>query len=168
MIKFIYVNFPKGDDDHIVSLCYETVTDGCSVLLFCPSKNWCEKLADSIAREFYNLRHAGTCSTKCCITASICISVHENGSKACCSDRLFSEHRGETAPQPVCLDQEGLEDVVAQLKRTPTGLDAILQRTVPWGVAFHHAGEPACGPSHPQQSLGQFFDGFPVTPSLFL
>uniref|UniRef100_A0A667YA76 DNA polymerase theta n=1 Tax=Myripristis murdjan TaxID=586833 RepID=A0A667YA76_9TELE len=92
----------KGDDDHIVSLCYETVSEGHSVLLFCPSKNWCEKLADSIAREFYNLRH--------------------------------------TAPQAVGLDQEGLKDVIAQLRRTPAGLDPILQRTVPWGVAFHHAG----------------------------
>ncbi|XP_073323446.1 DNA polymerase theta [Pagrus major] len=98
----------KGDDDHIVSLCYETVRDGCSVLLFCPSKNWCEKLADSIAREFYNLRHA--------------------------------DRHGEAEPQPVSVDQEGLVDVVAQLRRTPAGLDPILQRTVPWGVAFHHAG----------------------------
>ncbi|XP_008276657.1 DNA polymerase theta [Stegastes partitus] len=95
----------KGDDDHIVSLCYETVREGHSVLLFCPSKNWCEKLADSIAREFYNLRHAG-----------------------------------EAEPQPVCLDRDGLVDVTAQLRRTPAGLDPILQRTVPWGVAFHHAG----------------------------
>uniref|UniRef100_A0A672JB02 DNA polymerase theta n=1 Tax=Salarias fasciatus TaxID=181472 RepID=A0A672JB02_SALFA len=93
----------KGDDDHIVSLCYETVSEGRSVLLFCPSKNWCEKLADTIAREFY--------------------------------------HRdGEAEPQPVCLQQEELLDVVAQLRRTPAGLDPILQRTVPWGVAFHHAG----------------------------
>uniref|UniRef100_A0A3B4YPZ5 DNA polymerase theta n=1 Tax=Seriola lalandi dorsalis TaxID=1841481 RepID=A0A3B4YPZ5_SERLL len=95
----------KGDDDHIVSLCYETVRDGHSVLLFCPSKNWCEKLADSIAREFYNLRRTGN-----------------------------------TDPQPVCLNQEALVDVIAQLRRTPAGLDPILQRTVPWGVAFHHAG----------------------------
>ncbi|KAM9363686.1 DNA polymerase theta [Symphorus nematophorus] len=98
----------KGDDDHIVSLCYETVREGRSVLLFCPSKNWCEKLADSIAREFYNLRHA--------------------------------DRQGEAEPQPVSLDPEGLVDVVAQLRRTPAGLDHILQRTVPWGVAFHHAG----------------------------
>nr|XP_033479931.1 DNA polymerase theta [Epinephelus lanceolatus] len=98
----------KGDDDHIVSLCYETVREGRSVLLFCPSKNWCEKLADSIAREFYNLRHA--------------------------------DCQGEAEPQPVLLDREGLVDVVAQLRRTPAGLDPILQRTVPWGVAFHHAG----------------------------
>ncbi|EMP33638.1 DNA polymerase theta [Chelonia mydas] len=47
----------KGDEDHVVSLCYETIHDGHSVLLFCPSKNWCEKLADIIAREFYNLQH---------------------------------------------------------------------------------------------------------------
>ncbi|XP_054459580.1 DNA polymerase theta isoform X2 [Anoplopoma fimbria] len=98
----------KGDDDHIVSLCYETVSEGRSVLLFCPSKNWCEKLADSIAREFYNLRH--------------------------------TERQGEAGPKPVCLDRDGLVDVVAQLRRTPAGLDPILQRTVPWGVAFHHAG----------------------------
>uniref|UniRef100_A0AAQ5XZN7 DNA polymerase theta n=1 Tax=Amphiprion ocellaris TaxID=80972 RepID=A0AAQ5XZN7_AMPOC len=98
----------KGDDDHIVSLCYETVREGRSVLLFCPSKNWCEKLADTIAREFYTLRH--------------------------------TDRSGETEPQPVCLDQEGLVDVTAQLRRTPAGLDPILQRTVLWGVAFHHAG----------------------------
>uniref|UniRef100_A0A4W6BP16 DNA polymerase theta n=1 Tax=Lates calcarifer TaxID=8187 RepID=A0A4W6BP16_LATCA len=98
----------KGDDDHIVSLCYETVREGHSVLLFCPSKNWCEKLADSIAREFYNLRH--------------------------------NDRQGDTDLQPVCLDQEGLVDVIAQLRRTPAGIDPILQRTVPWGVAFHHAG----------------------------
>lgn len=45
----------KYDDDHILPLCLETIYTGCSVLIFCPTKNWCEKLADSIAREFYQL-----------------------------------------------------------------------------------------------------------------
>uniref|UniRef100_W5KBV8 DNA polymerase theta n=1 Tax=Astyanax mexicanus TaxID=7994 RepID=W5KBV8_ASTMX len=98
----------KGDDDHIVSLCFETVHAGHSALLFCPSKNWCEKLADSIAREFYNLYH--------------------------------KEKQSESGVQSVSLNLEGLQDVVAQLKRSPAGLDQVLQRTVPWGVAFHHAG----------------------------
>ncbi|XP_062868243.1 DNA polymerase theta, partial [Trichomycterus rosablanca] len=98
----------KGDDDHIVSLCFETVQDGHSALLFCPSKNWCEKLADSIAREFYNLYH--------------------------------QEKQSGSAVQSVSLNPEGLQDVVAQLKRAPAGLDEILKRTVPWGVGFHHAG----------------------------
>lgn len=99
----------KGDDDHIVSLCYETVREGHSVLLFCPSKNWCEKLSDGVAREFYNLR--------------------------------LAEGQGDGELQAVCLDQGGLVDVLAQLRRTPAGLDPVLQRTVPWGVAFHHAGK---------------------------
>ncbi|XP_062341223.1 DNA polymerase theta-like isoform X2 [Osmerus eperlanus] len=98
----------KGDDDHIVSLCYETVREGHSVLLFCPSKIWCEKLSDGIAREFYNLKR--------------------------------TEGQGDGDLQAVCLDQGGLADVLAQLRRTPAGLDPMLQRTVPWGVAFHHAG----------------------------
>jgi len=47
----------SGDDGDIIPLCLETISAGCSVLIFCPTKNWCEKLADSIAREFYRLLH---------------------------------------------------------------------------------------------------------------
>ena len=41
-----------GDDDHVIPLCKETILEGHSVLVFCPTKNWCEKLAESIARHF--------------------------------------------------------------------------------------------------------------------
>ncbi|KAM4788533.1 DNA polymerase theta [Cyanocitta cristata] len=99
----------KGDEDHIVSLCYETVCGGHSVLLFCPSKNWCEKLADIIAREFYSLQQA------------------ESSAK-------------NSALAPVVVDREGIDEVLDQLKRSISGLDSVLQRTLPWGVAFHHAG----------------------------
>ncbi|XP_009458832.1 PREDICTED: DNA polymerase theta [Nipponia nippon] len=99
----------KGDEDHVVSLCYETVCDGHSVLLFCPSKNWCEKLADIIAREFYHLQQAES-STK------------------------------NSALSPVVVDREEIDEVLDQLKRSISGLDSVLQRTLPWGVAFHHAG----------------------------
>ncbi|XP_009982815.1 PREDICTED: DNA polymerase theta-like, partial [Tauraco erythrolophus] len=99
----------KGDEDHVVSLCYETVCDGHSVLLFCPSKNWCEKLADIIAREFYSLQQA------------------ESSAK-------------NSGLVPVVVDREGIDEVLDQLKRSISGLDSVLQRTLPWGVAFHHAG----------------------------
>ncbi|KAM9278037.1 DNA polymerase theta [Cariama cristata] len=99
----------KGDEDHVVSLCYETVCDGHSVLLFCPSKNWCEKLADIVAREFYSLQQA------------------ESSAK-------------NSALAPVVVDREGVDEVLEQLKRSISGLDSVLQRTLPWGVAFHHAG----------------------------
>ena len=39
------------------------------------------------------------------------------------------------------LDHESLRDVLEQLKRTPAGLDVLLARMVPCGVAFHHAGK---------------------------
>ncbi|XP_057271932.1 DNA polymerase theta [Pezoporus wallicus] len=99
----------KGDEDHVVSLCYETVCGGHSVLLFCPSKNWCEKLADIIAREFYSLQQAE--------------SSGKNSTLA-----------------PVAVDREGIDEVLDQLKRSVSGLDSVLQCTLPWGVAFHHAG----------------------------
>ena len=43
------------DDDHVVHLCAETVMEGRSILIFCPTKLWCEKLAETIAREFFRM-----------------------------------------------------------------------------------------------------------------
>ncbi|KAH0628689.1 hypothetical protein JD844_010112 [Phrynosoma platyrhinos] len=98
----------KNDEDHVVTLCYETVQDGHSVLVFCPSKNWCEKLADIIAREFYNLQQKYL--------------------------------QKMTTLTPVTLDMQRIEVLMGQLKNSPSGLDCVLQRTIKWGVAFHHAG----------------------------
>ncbi|XP_055500258.1 DNA polymerase theta [Leucoraja erinacea] len=104
----------KGDEDNIVSLCYETVHEGHSVLLFCPSKNWCEKLSETVAREFYQLHRNAAVGNGGFVKAS----------------KLL----------PFALRREELQEIVDQLKRSPTGLDAVLSRTVPQGVGFHHAG----------------------------
>ncbi|XP_072116401.1 DNA polymerase theta [Mobula birostris] len=104
----------KGDEDDIVSLCYETVHNGHSVLLFCPSKNWCEKLSETIAREFFHLHHKAVVGTEGFVKAS----------------KLL----------PFALRRDELQEIVDQLKRSPTGLDVVLGRTVPQGVGFHHAG----------------------------
>jgi hypothetical protein len=45
----------QGDEDHVVPLCIETIRDGHSILIFCPTKNWCEKLSETVARALYNL-----------------------------------------------------------------------------------------------------------------
>ncbi|XP_041066560.1 DNA polymerase theta [Carcharodon carcharias] len=104
----------KGDEDNIVSLCYETVRDGHSVLLFCPSKKWCEKLSETIAREFYHLHHRAAVGREGFVKAS----------------KLL----------PFTLHKDELQETVDHLKRSPAGLDAVLGRTVPQGVGFHHAG----------------------------
>lgn len=43
---------------------------------------------------------------------------------------------------PVNLEHKSLLEVMDHLKRSPSGLDSVLKNTVPWGVAFHHAGIP--------------------------
>ncbi|XP_017766865.1 PREDICTED: DNA polymerase theta-like [Eufriesea mexicana] len=48
------------DSDDILQLCIETISDGHSVLIFCPTKNWCEKLAKQIAAAFCNIGREDT------------------------------------------------------------------------------------------------------------
>ncbi|XP_076077115.1 DNA polymerase theta-like isoform X2 [Mytilus galloprovincialis] len=100
----------KDDSDHVIPLCLETLKGGHSVLIFCPTKNWCEKLSESVAKEFYMIL------------------------------RNSKPQNGEKEELPLPLNGNSLMDVVEQLKRTPVGLDSTLGRTVPFGVAYHHAG----------------------------
>ncbi|KAK0079774.1 hypothetical protein PV326_008551 [Microctonus aethiopoides] len=48
------------DPDNVLQLCFETIRDGHSVLIFCPTKNWCENLAQQISKAFFQLGHENT------------------------------------------------------------------------------------------------------------
>ncbi|KAL2744065.1 DNA polymerase theta isoform X3 [Vespula maculifrons] len=48
------------DTDNILQLCMETISDSNSILIFCPTKNWCEKLAYQIASTFCKLDQKDT------------------------------------------------------------------------------------------------------------
>lgn len=98
-----------GDEDDILMICRERILEGHSVLIFCPTKAWCEKLAATIAEA-------------------------QAGFLNCCS-LADGEGRGSNT-----IDQHGLVGVCEQLRRTQVGLDHVLEKTVPSGVAFHHAG----------------------------
>ncbi|CAL7951362.1 unnamed protein product [Xylocopa violacea] len=95
------------DSDDILHLCVETISDGHSVLIFCPTKNWCEKLAEQIATAFCRLGREDT-------------------------------QLGKTLRQQ--LDSHLISETLEQLKRSPTGLDNVLENTISFGTAFHHAG----------------------------
>uniref|UniRef100_A0A6P7GLT1 DNA polymerase theta n=1 Tax=Diabrotica virgifera virgifera TaxID=50390 RepID=A0A6P7GLT1_DIAVI len=97
----------KTDSDNILQLCLETIKESCSVLIFCPTKNWCENLAQQIATGFYKI----------------------GSSKSTWGDLLRTQ-----------LDTSLIMELLEQLKYCPVGLDVILQKTVSFGVAFHHAG----------------------------
>lgn len=43
------------EGDSVLNICLNTIKDGCSILIFCMTKNWCESLAQSVASSFYKL-----------------------------------------------------------------------------------------------------------------
>ncbi|XP_014469442.1 PREDICTED: DNA polymerase theta isoform X2 [Dinoponera quadriceps] len=52
----------EADADNILQLCIETINAGHSVLIFCPTKKWCEKLAQQLAATFFKLGCGNTTS----------------------------------------------------------------------------------------------------------
>lgn len=106
------------DDDHVIPLCKETISGGHSVLIFCPTKNWCEKQAEAIARHFSTIGHLG---------------LSKNDGKNPKSDFV-------KASDLIAFDVEAIKEVLEQLKRSPVGLDSVMRRIIPYSVAYHHAG----------------------------
>uniref|UniRef100_A0A182FG04 DNA polymerase theta n=1 Tax=Anopheles albimanus TaxID=7167 RepID=A0A182FG04_ANOAL len=100
------------DPEHVTQLTLETLLDGCSVIVFCPSKDWCEQLALTLASTLHTLKKD---------TAG--------AAQQALRDRLNEQ-----------LDGSKQEEVLLQLRNCPAGLDAVLGKTVRYGVAFHHAG----------------------------
>ncbi|EDW83667.2 uncharacterized protein Dwil_GK13557 [Drosophila willistoni] len=49
-----------NDCDHVAQLCIETLLEGCSVIVFCPSKDWCENLAVQLATAIHTLIKSGS------------------------------------------------------------------------------------------------------------
>ena len=90
-----------GDKDDIVLIYQEHVLKGHSVLIFCPTKLWCERLALTLAEAHISIKQSNP-----------------------------TEAINFSAPIGVC----------EQLQRTEAGLDEVLKKTIPNGVAFHHAG----------------------------
>lgn len=50
----------QNDPDHIAQLCIETIVNSAAVIIFCPSKDWCEKLALHVAQNIYKLGKSQT------------------------------------------------------------------------------------------------------------
>ncbi|CAH0552774.1 unnamed protein product [Brassicogethes aeneus] len=48
------------DTDNILQLCLETIQESCSVLIFCPTKNWCENLSQQISVAFFKIGNSNT------------------------------------------------------------------------------------------------------------
>ncbi|KAH8407953.1 hypothetical protein KR222_005001, partial [Zaprionus bogoriensis] len=61
--SFCEVPVLANDGDHVAQLCIETLLEGCSVVVFCPSKDWCENLAVQLATAMHTLLKADDSSS---------------------------------------------------------------------------------------------------------
>lgn len=95
--------FPQ-DTDEVCEIAMETILDNCQLIIFCPSKEWCESLCHNIAKGIYN---------------------------------MLSKKLPEIEK---ILDKQRIENLLAQIKGLPTGVDQKLQLALNYGCAFHHAG----------------------------
>ena len=86
------------------------------MLVFCPTKAWCEKLAETVSKDFFSL---GKPNPKD-------------------KDPARNEIRQKLQAQ---LNGSKLAEVIEQLKRSPAGLDQSLGKSISFGAAYHHAGK---------------------------
>lgn len=97
----------KNDQDNVAQLCIETIAIGGAVIVFCPSKDWCESLALHVAESIYKL----------------------GKSQSDIGEQIRN-----------VIKMESIENVKMHMRNSPTGLDTVLEKTISYGVAFHHAG----------------------------
>lgn len=92
------------DGDDVLELAMETIMEGCQLIIFCPSKDWCEQICTNLARGIHNMR--------------------------------------KSKPELInaIVDKDRIEILVEQAKGLQAGVDQILQRSLMYGCAFHHAG----------------------------
>ncbi|KAF8561289.1 hypothetical protein P879_08688 [Paragonimus westermani] len=121
------------DEDGVFGLCLDTLLSGHGVLVFCPTKQWCEQLADTMAKEIFHLTRAH-------------FAALERTENLCQNQKPVEKSEEVMQPELIGprfaaqLDRAGLINCVEQLRRCPAGLDSALARCLGYSVAFHHAG----------------------------
>lgn len=97
----------QNDQENVGQMCIETIAEGSAVIVFCPTKDWCESLSLHIAGLIYQLGKIKT---------------------------LLGEKLRKQINMPY------IQDLKTHLKNSPAGLDCVLEKTISYGVAYHHAG----------------------------
>lgn len=101
----------QEDPDDVIYLSLETVLNGFSVLIFCPTKQIVEATATKLSERFFEIGNPSSSQ------------YPEIGEKL----------RGQ-------LNGQRIKDLLEQLKHSPGGVDSALSKAVMFGIGFHHAG----------------------------
>lgn len=133
------LNFLRNADcEGLLSLCVETVIkDKKSVIVFCPSKKWCDQAASLVSSALSLLRELD-----CSITSTVL--------KLASVDKISPQNSGilPLIDRDLCLEKISSENIrieecrriLFSLRQCPVAICPILEKTVANGVAYHHAG----------------------------
>ncbi|XP_049267146.1 DNA polymerase theta [Rhipicephalus sanguineus] len=104
----------SDDPEGLLALCLETWAEGHALLVFCPTRRWCEALAASLARTLQQL-----------VTGTDNPGLPRRE----LAEKLRSRISAETG-----------QHLVERLRSTPGAMDPALASCLSMQVAFHHAG----------------------------
>jgi DNA polymerase theta len=104
----------NSDDSNTIYLAIDTMTKGMGALIFCATKAMCEITCRNIATNVYEFGRG---------------KKPQNSQTKEIVDKLLP-----------ALNFGKIKELIEQLRRCPAGLDPIIDTTVKFGVAFHHAG----------------------------
>lgn len=126
----------SADPDGLISLSVETVLqDKKSVVVFCPSKNWCDRAAVIISDALSILRELESDSTGFALSTSFANESRDFEdsvivNKSFCMQKISDEK----------IRTERCRTLVFNLLQCPVGICPILEKSLLQGVAYHHAG----------------------------
>lgn len=114
----------SADADGLISLCVETVLrDSKSVIVFCPTKKWCDRAATIIAQALSILRNIEGEWAQA--------AVQSRGTD---KDMFLSILAAETRRRENC------KPLLFSLRQCPVAVCPVLEQSLHQGVAYHHAG----------------------------
>ena len=113
------------DPDGLLALCLETVLiKNKSVIVFCATKKWCEAAGTLISDTLADAR------AHMMQYASSPVSSQSEQNAINSAAVIMAEMDRKEACRKICVD----------LLQSPVGLCPTLQRLLPQGIAYHHAG----------------------------
>lgn len=115
-----------NDGDHVAQLCIETLLEGCSVVVFCPSKDWCENLAVQLATAMHTLIKSESDVGK--------------RLRAQLNQQAIDEVKQQLRDIPTGNSPYIYVLYYVNSTSSFTGLDSVMSKAISYACAFHHAG----------------------------
>ncbi len=122
---FLPLNNLIADPDGFITLCLQTIIlKQKSVIVFCPTKKWCDTAAQLLSDALAKIR-------KILLESTIALLSASNQSV---TQKVATLHAD--------MDSKQLKyrKVINDLDACPVGLCPILKKTISEGVAYHHSG----------------------------